>query len=1108
MERERLSCGTGTVYNVAADMRAACPGSSTRRSQVSVVILHTLLMPQLTSAELRLTLKGVAQHPTVYITPVDAQRARKRIKTDPDAKAWFQSILRSVAPWDDKDAAWVKRVMPERSACFAYGFTGCPICGARWGTWGSVSASFDNPRHVQCANGHILPDEKHPDPGTGYVGQDGRTHYFVGSYNAWVVETLTFKIAEPYANVHLLTGDRRAGRMAAVILDEIARIYPSCEKGSWDYPSNPPSGRLNRPWYQVARVLIHYVDIYDRIHEHPALDEPSGAAGLTRRQNIERNLLLNGAKYCYEQSVKTAALHNGQADYLRGVLAVGAVLGIPEYVKWAVDGTYGIKTMLANNVDRDGRYFETSASYGLHTRNLYLSFAEPLLNHRGSDFPEGLNLYDEPKFESFLLLPQMALVCLGHEVPFGDMNPATYQRTRPYNPPIIKDCRYAEYLAVRVSDAAKRAQYARLLAHLQVRDPDGKKRINDMVEWRVFHKPDTHPVETPALSDRIKRLLDGSVLFGQKGLAILRQGSEGLAQGAVLRFGPSLVHGHLDDLNVNYFSQGYEATYDIGYALGSTHTQVGWAKQTISHNTVVVNERSQGGGAFGGSVHHFAELPGLALADASSTAYAHAGVDVYRRLIALTDGYAVDVFRVRGGSKHDLPLHSLGTRVEFDGLTFGKPRPGSLAGREHKWGELQLNDGDMKGYPNKPYWNPPPGNGYGFLVQPALGQASKSWAATWLVEDKANTRFQLLALHDPESQVVTAVAPGLYPHFPKARYVIRRRTGDELSSCFFSLWQTSMDANAFAGQSIRRIDAGPALSATSGLAISVSLGDGKRDIWAFALEPDATIAARDEDTEILFKGVFAKCRVEGDELLSAHLLKAHNLNVAGWTIALDAPARCASIAGLPEGSTLRIDNEWPEDARYVGNPLYVTGPRYSRDSSYTISDGAKNRIRLEQADTILGRGTVHKVRDAETLTTFVPHEYARSVTRRGPTGFFCGKLLRSDDGSASTHIRDIVFGNPMTIRVESTTGFKAGQAFYYHDVQPGDRATVHHHAALVRVRPRVYRLITNTDVTLSAPGNARIQYLDRGNECRIAAEGRIPRDSLPRAGHTTVRLLN
>ena len=264
------------------------------------IILLSIMSHSASAQHPEMTFDKVPRHPTVYIEPADVDRARRRIHTDSEAQEWFQALKESVTAWDNKGSEWIKSVMPSEGACFAYGFTGCPICGKGWGLWGRANASFEDPGHVICENGHVLPNDEFIDSGTGYVAEDGRVHYFVGSYNAWVVETLLFRIAKPYANLYLLTDDERAGKMAAVILDEIARIYPSCDKGSWDYPSDPPSGRLDRPWYQVARVLIHFVDVYDRIYGHPSLDEPSGVTGLTRRQNIEMNLLRNGARYCYE----------------------------------------------------------------------------------------------------------------------------------------------------------------------------------------------------------------------------------------------------------------------------------------------------------------------------------------------------------------------------------------------------------------------------------------------------------------------------------------------------------------------------------------------------------------------------------------------------------------------------------------------------------------------------------------------------------------------------------------------------------------------------------------------------------------------------------------
>ena len=169
-------------------------------------------------------------------------------------------------------------------------------------------------------------------------------------------------------------------------------------------------------------MLVHYVDHYDQLFNSPALDAPSVTPGLTRHQNIERNMLLDGGAYCYEQS-KAGSLHNGEADYLRGALAVGVCLGIPEYVRWAADGPFGIRSLLANNIDRDGGYYETTPMYADHTRELYWTFAEPLLNYRGSAFPDGLDIYADPKFRLFLLPHNLPMNAAGHLPRFGDAPP-------------------------------------------------------------------------------------------------------------------------------------------------------------------------------------------------------------------------------------------------------------------------------------------------------------------------------------------------------------------------------------------------------------------------------------------------------------------------------------------------------------------------------------------------------------------------------------------------------------------------------------------------------------------------------------------------------------
>ncbi|MBC7287294.1 MAG: heparinase II/III family protein, partial [Armatimonadetes bacterium] len=713
---------------------------------------------------------GRPVHPCVYITPEDVAYARELVKREAWAAKYLERVMKQAEEWLARSDEWIYTHTPPKGACFAYGVTGCPICGASFGTWLGARCSWDNPGHVVCENGHVLPDNEHPDPGTGYKAPDGRIHYFVGAYNAWVVEQYAFRGAANLAMAYTLTGDERYAQKCAVILDALADIYPTCTKGSWDYPSDPPSGRLNRPWYQVARVLVEYVDWYDRIFNSPALDTPSIRQGLTKRQNIEQNLLIDGAEYCYQCSLDRGkmgmALHNGCADYIRGALAVGCCLGIDTYVRWALDGPFGIRSLLANNVDRDGRYYETSVSYAEHTRGLYLTYAEPLLNYRSSEHPNGVDIYSWPHFSRFYRAPAAAIACAGHTPSFGDSAPDL--SWAPADAPPISQEDVNHLLRAARSSAAE--ELLPLLGYLLgPRVPDFCSQYADP-ELLLFRSGLWRRLS--ALPGRTDDTQIGArtALFGQKGIAILRAGRGSAQQALLLRYGPSLNHGHFDDLGFNYYALGYELTYDLGYSMGSPHVQVGWAKQTAAHNLVVVNERPQGvAPGSGGSIFYLADLPGLQLVEADSPlSYSSEDVTVYRRCLALIgeppDCYLLDIFRVGGGTQHDYFFHALSDKAEFSGLQLSDPQPGSLAGPDIRWADKVGNDGDIRGYPGKPYWNPPPGNGYGFLadVQKATTVGAQPWHVTWPIAS-SSARLTMTAAVDSETEILTAWAPGIRP---------------------------------------------------------------------------------------------------------------------------------------------------------------------------------------------------------------------------------------------------------------------------------------------------------------------------------------------------------
>ena len=73
----------------------------------------------------------------------------------------------------------------------------------------------------------------------------------------------------------------------------------------------------------------------------------------------------------------------------------------------------------------------------------------------------------------------------------------------------------------------------------------------------------------------------------------------------------------------------------------------------------------------------------------SENSYGAVGVKQYRRTVALLGGadatehpFLLDIFRVKGGSKHDYMFHSRSEDAEFQGIEFGPETSGSLAAAE------------------------------------------------------------------------------------------------------------------------------------------------------------------------------------------------------------------------------------------------------------------------------------------------------------------------------------------------------------------------------------------------------------------------------------------
>ena len=214
---------------------------------------------------------------------------------------------------------------------------------------------------------------------------------------------------------------------------------------------------------------------------------------------------------------------------------------------------------------------------------------------------------------------------------------------------------------------------------------------------------------------------------GQRGaLSILRSEDEASNAGAALVFETTahgLGHGHFDRLSWLYYDNGHEIVSDYGAArfLNVVQKNGGrylpenqtWAKQTVAHNTLVVDERSQfdadrhAAEVSSPEVRHFETgTDGVQVVSARDNA-AYPGVEITRTLAMLTvpgldHPLILDVLQARSSEAHryDLPLYYQGQLIESQpAFTAAQPTlspVGNENGYQHLWdrGRTQVGAGE------------------------------------------------------------------------------------------------------------------------------------------------------------------------------------------------------------------------------------------------------------------------------------------------------------------------------------------------------------------------------------------------------------------------------
>jgi hypothetical protein len=1036
--------------------------------------------------------KATAKETTAKVTVVpkigvmtsaeDIERARQMALTKSWAKNEAEKIIREASHWVDLPDSWYHEMMPPQGSVFAYGQTGCPIDNTAWPNFGSGGvADFSRPLVLQCPNGHLIdiddPTSPYYDPGPG-IAIDGVRYYLRGIWNAYVTNQLAgwgsdSGAVQMLAYAYALTGDTRYAHKAMVIMDALATLSPTTI-GPRDFVSSETQvqGRLHWLTSIVYRSRIHLVNAYDIVYHGVAADEPSPTfSGRSLRENIEQGLFMDYVFDHYDmRNGRLASLHNHEADSVRGMLAVGMLLGIPEYITWGIDA---IAKFLDNTIDRDGLYYETSLSYSTFSQGVFLNMAELAYNYspdnyKGSgfpaksDFPYEANFYDHPKLQRFLIGYRERVDAAGFRPAIGNASPnlkRQYVTSRSLEPA----ARLAlEHFVVRCSDSQLRTQFAEMLRADSAGDTDRKRSGR----WLLFHAEEL-PEATATASDVSVEGTE-SALLGGTGMGYLRSGEPPNLRAALMRGGSTLPHGHDDVLGLLLYARGWDFNTEVGYGIFGTPLHLGWGSTGIAHNLVVVNKGlRRNDGKFqvgpGGDTLAFAKGQGFSgmEMDAPQMFEAVDGVSQYQRGVWQIDvdeydSYWVDIFRVKGGYSHDYSFHAGTTLLNFEGVQPESiPEVWTLHGLDDphasfdeptkSWGERITPGENIKdlGVPSEGVrpgrgWTPIPGNGYGFIHDLKGGEPTGAWSATWSMVDMSITRLRLTMLpQGGAQQVYRGVGPDLSGKSKYAWAVARREAEAPLESRFVSVIQ-AYGVRPTVSEIIELTHRkGHSQSAALRLELRT---EGRVDYVLSNPEPELQLVATDGDHELATDAMFALVRVMGDELIGLHMVGGTYLRYGPWQVQAEK-VRHDGVIEQVDYDARRLLTRTPLPSQVLnGATVVITNPAYSRNTAYKVAgvselgDGLY-AIELGQAALELGRTEIERVSGDGQLALKAPL----------PTAFEYNTDTRALHGkqvaNGRTRTSGVVQANPSmkSLRlVEPVAGWEAGDPLVILDVSTGD----------------------------------------------------------------------
>lgn len=453
---------------------------------------------------------------------------------------------------------------------------------------------------------------------------------------AWWRWLNTFNYTGTYylSLLYLLTGEKQYGERAKKIILTYAAYYPDYEVHG-DIPYNNP-GRANSQTLDEAIFLRYFAFSYDLIEDILSNEN---------KEMIKKNLFRVGAEFLREY--RKDQLHNHEVDVDSAMAVLGIILDDEEMIRHALYGRYGLYDQLEKGMLKDGFWFECSSCYHFFALMNFFMFEKFAVNTKWSNI-------QNPNYRKMVLFACKLL-------------------KSNYRIPLLNDCQIYQgdpdaYECFEFAYGQLKEQ--EMLAVLQHKYKNRPRCGIEAFFYGARVLP-TEPVEA-AMEDYHDE--NGS------GLTVLHRRND---QYLLIKHGPfGGEHDHYDKLEFSYAYEGKAVSTDLGTTGYGAHLHYDYYKNSITHNTIVLDEENQAPAC--GQVRRFTNNSDFSLIDVqvvwskdyelpdsfvirqwSSEAYEGA---YFRRQMIFCDDFIVDLETVRCSENRtiDSSLHFSG--VLLDGM--------------------------------------------------------------------------------------------------------------------------------------------------------------------------------------------------------------------------------------------------------------------------------------------------------------------------------------------------------------------------------------------------------------------------------------------------------